>query len=618
MSRFLSKISIFLLLLGFPFSCKTAGKSIEGQDMDEFWKTISDKASVFNFRDIHMPLNVDGETSLKHSGLNKVEQEWMMWGHNMKKVLPADNVPNSVYSSVHGEINKDQLCFSSKALLDYSAAYIQQRLENDGPSLRFAIFPEDNDLVCLCDACRKAGNTAKNATPALAKFAENLARRFREINFYIPDYKTTRQIPNYRMRDNVGVIITTVDFARQYDPSGNFSNPSTMRFMQRIRDWRQACRNVFIWDYVNNFDDYLTPYPILSVMQQRLQLYHKFGIKEFFLNGSGYDHSALHEAYTYILEALTVDPYASIDSLSRKFFTAICPNTADIFCDLVSALEAKARESGAEFPMYGSYGDGRKSYLTTAEMGEFYYKLRRYERQIEDLGQEGDMIAKTIQGLSYGIMEASRHYNIKENGFMEKGRKDRYKVDRLVEDAAETVQFKYYGENNPIRYVSELRYLLANYASECSRWLGDRLWKENILFTVPISMDHKKTITELTDGVTGFSGSYHWGWLIIPKSSPVMEIPATASFSKGSISMNFLHDPRHNIMEPKEIEVWKEDKLILRMTPFRNEDGYKAGSIVNFTAPLSMPGAKALVIKFIPEDKDKAVAIDEIYMTSDE
>ncbi len=622
MLHLLSKISILLLLLCFSCSCKTTGEGVEGQDMDEFWKTLSGKTQVFNFRDIHMPLNVDSETCLKNSGLNKVELEWLIWGHNLKKVLPAGKVPDSVYSRVDGNINREQFCFSSRALLDYSAAYIQKQLENDGSSRRFAIFPEDNDLVCLCDDCRRAGNTARNATPALAKFAETLAKRFRNVDFYIPDYKTTSQIPDYRMADNVGVIITTVNFARRYDPSGNFNNTSSRRFMQRIGDWRQACQKIFIWDYINNFDDYLIPYPILNVMQQRLQLYHKLGIKEIFLNGSGYDHSALHEAYTYILEALTADPYASVDSLSRKFFTAICPHTTDIFCDLVSALETKAMESEADFPMYGSYADGRSLYLTTREMGDFYYKLRRYEKKIKSWGKEGDMIAKTIQGLSYGIMEASRYYDIKENGFLVKGRKDQYKIETLVEDAAETIQYRHYGEKNPIRYVSELHYLLANYASDCSRWLGDQLWKENILFTSPVILYYRnvsnKNTTELTDGVTGFSGSYHWGWLVIPQADPVIKIPSTIAFNSGMISMNFLHDPRHNMMEPKEVEIWSEDKLILRMTPFRNEDGYGIGGIVNFTGTLSIPEAKSLLIKFIPKDENKGMAIDEIYMTVNE
>ena len=57
--------------------------------------------------------------------------------------------------------------------------------------------------------------------------------------------------------------------------------------------------NIYIWDYINNFDDYLTPFPILKIAQQRLQFFKQHGASGIFFNGSGYSYSSFDEMIFY-------------------------------------------------------------------------------------------------------------------------------------------------------------------------------------------------------------------------------------------------------------------------------------------------------------------------------
>ncbi len=56
--------------------------------------------------------------------------------------------------------------------------------------------------------------------------------------------------------------------------------------------------------YERNYDDYLSPFPCLLVMQQRLELYRQLGIKGVFVNGSGDDYSAFDDMQTHVLALL--------------------------------------------------------------------------------------------------------------------------------------------------------------------------------------------------------------------------------------------------------------------------------------------------------------------------
>lgn len=52
--------------------------------------------------------------------------------------------------------------------------------------------------------------------------------------------------------------------------------------MQQLNQWKKVTKNIYIWDYINNFDDYLTPFPILKIAQQRLRFFKQNGASGIF------------------------------------------------------------------------------------------------------------------------------------------------------------------------------------------------------------------------------------------------------------------------------------------------------------------------------------------------
>src|SRR5574344_2708444 len=153
--RLLHTISIALLLLS---SCSKAAQPV---------------AKPFEFRALCTPTN----TNPKEFGLDStqnVDNDWSLWGHNLWKVIGKD-APEEVYAMVGTQRDHTQYCFSSPELYKIIDNWI---IDQWGPKGgRFSIMPADNKKVCLCELCRKAGNTAESATPAVAALLTKLATK---------------------------------------------------------------------------------------------------------------------------------------------------------------------------------------------------------------------------------------------------------------------------------------------------------------------------------------------------------------------------------------------------------------------------------------------------------
>ena len=122
---------------------------------------------------------------------------------------------------------------------------------------------------------------------------------------FLPDYATSHRqaAPAY-----VGVIVSAIDYPlRRTDGK----DEQDKKFAEQLDNWKKVTNNIYIWDYINNFDDYLTPFPILKIAQQRLQLFKQHGASGIFFNGSGYSYSSFDEMKDFVIISPSYQPGAS-------------------------------------------------------------------------------------------------------------------------------------------------------------------------------------------------------------------------------------------------------------------------------------------------------------------
>lgn len=586
----------------------------------------------FEYRDIYMPANQNPDMTLLLA-LHNLESDWGIWGHNLSRVLGGSgdlsggfrNMEQELFARDHnGIVNPNQFCFSSDRLLELTEQYIlDQYGDGEQSHMHITIGPNDNDVVCQCRRCETAGNTRTNAMPAVALFVEKLSARFPGHTFFIPAYSTTYSLPDHPFPSNVGVFLSAIDYPRVY---GDTDSQKTQEFFRRLARWQEVTDNVYIWDYICNFDDYLSPYPILYVMQQRFRQYRERGVKGIFLNGSGYFYSMQQEMYTFLLANLLINPDADVDKMVREYFSDAMPHVGEFYSQVVLNMENHVRRTRTELPLYGGMDEALRTYLFEKEFREFYPVFLRASA-MEMNHRERVIYDKTRQYISFSFLEMCRTRGLSSGGYAELIG-DEWVVKPEVWAAVEDLKL-YTPEDDlyiltdnedaspdHMDRVNENGIYVADYENEVELWLAAQQWNRDILLRHPLKVhfdSQTEVTTRLTDGVAGISQNYHWGWQVYPQQSLVIELPAAdLSGKSGEFTTSFLNSERHRMSPPAAVEVWADGRNVGTLRKEGLLDAFDEGERVIFRGSVSFGRPEKVELRFIPSHT-RNLGIDEIY-----
>jgi hypothetical protein len=572
--------------------------------------TIKDtEANVsFEYREVYFPENKDPDISAIY-GMNNVNLDWGLWGHHLS--LAIGKFPDSsVYATVNGRKYEGQYCFSSEETYHLIESYIMNNY-GDGrkKSYRFSIFPNDDDCVCTCAKCRSLGNNATNATPAVTYLAIRLARRFPEHQFFTSCYLTTAKPATEIFPSNLGVIISSIDLplkpGKSYQRSG---------FTDLVERWQKVTSRVYVWDYVNNFDDYLSPFPLLKIEQERLQYFYGLGIKGVFFNGSGDSYSSFSDLHYYVLSLLLIDPYRSVDEAIHSFYHYYYPVSADMLQKYYVGMSNYAFSTGHSMNLYGGIQEEMNSYLQPTLFLSFYRELNDYIEKTK--GDERQRLCKLVTALSFTRLELARRFASKDNGCLSVN-----SAGVVVKPEILTYLKRlsnYYLFHDMAKY-SESGGEIGAYISDWSKYIisvsHNNLLRGKKLKALTTLDESYEDLSVLTDGLYGLPSNYHSGWLIssvgasLDLSLPILEVK-----NAHSISISFLHSPKFHLFVPQCIEILKNGKLYKIIRPLL-EDTNATFETVNVRQNIDISDAFTLTVRIIrPGGKHKNIACDEIQL----
>lgn len=562
----------------------------------------------FKYRAIYSPTNLQTDYA-GIAGTNNIENDWGIWGHNLNIVIGQD-APLEVYALINNERNKSQYCFSSEKLYTKIESFI---IDNYDEKVHhsFLIAPNDNSLVCQCQSCKRNGNSASQATAAITKFIIKLAKRFPKHSFFTTSYLSTSEAPTTVLPANVGVFISAINL-----PLTSLKDNSSpkINFLNTIKRWRSVTSNIYVWDYNNNFDDYLTPFPVLNMMKERFVFFKENGVTGIFLNGSGYEYSSFDDLRTFVLSALMIDPNLSVENLSRDFLQTKYTNSQKLITDYYLSLEKKAIQNKNKLHIYGGISDALNSYLDHNEFINFYNNL---SRNIEKLkGEERKNVHKLLIALSFTRLEIARFKGYGENGCYINQSGKSYLVPSLKEcigllsNAADFKDMKYYNEAETS---------VASYLDDWKKYIIDRTDTSNLLRGIKLipvnrAIEEEMNVASLTDGVKGLPTNYHFGWNI--STLPLIEfyIPTNITANAKYIEIGFLQNKKHNILAPKQVEIWIGGKLEQKLNVNKsNNDRNGAYEKWCAFAPISFKMGQQIKLKIICNKVGQSqTAIDEI------
>ncbi|WP_294469893.1 DUF4838 domain-containing protein [uncultured Bacteroides sp.] len=581
---------------------------INGSDLPPALINLKDTTGTFAFdyQSIYSPTGLNADY-VGVVGLNNFDDSWGIWGHNLRKVL-GENA-EKLCATIDGKRNEEQLCFSSEDMYRQLESYIVDNY-GENAKMRFLIAPDDNPFVCTCSSCTAMGNTTKNATPAVTELIIRLSGRFPHHFFFTTSYLSTRQATEKLLPANAGVMVSAIDLPlRRIDKK----EVHVKVFTKQLEQWKKVTKNIYIWDYINNFDDYLTPFPVLKIARQRLQLFKKHGASGIFYNGSGYSYSSLDEMRTFVLSSLLINPDLSVEELVGKFLNQEFPVARKWLYDYYLHLE-NSTQSGKKLGVYASIKETEESFLHPDKFIKFYDEMGDFVSNAK--GKERKKLHELQTALSFTRLELGRNHSYDAYGYAKEDGKTlrpipqaRQWITQLREHKA-FAGMEYYSESSDEidYYIKEWeQYILASDLKKSNLFLGIRPTATSASDKM---VDNNRCL--LTDGTHGLPGNYHQGWVIIPQDEYNITLPVKGIDASGTVYISFLHLPRHRIYAPLEIELLKDGVSYKKIHLDPNNHDEK-GEMVKAVLSADLNGTETLSIKMTGSGKQGAqIGVDEI------
>lgn len=505
---------------------------------------------AFEYRGIYSPTNSDPDFMAINASHN-IDYDWGLWGHNLRKVLDGE-ASDEVFAWTQGKRDHRQFCFSSEDLYTRLVAYILDNygdgIVKNGPNKgqvqgsRFCIMPDDNNIVCQCEKCRQAGNTAQSATPAVVKMMQRVAERFPNHRFFTTSYLTTKNPPSMHMPENTGVLISAIDFPLSY---GFESTSQAADFAAKIKKWRAVTPNIYVWDYMRNFDDYLTPFPVLGVLEKRLAFFKQQGVSGVFYNGSGYDYASLDDVQTFALASMLKSDSLSWSSIVKKYLDKFYPQSGASIYEYYHTLEEWVAQNPVALEYYGGIDAAIQAYLIPTEFENFYTRLDAVSKKIS--GDERVRLNRLLTALNYTLLELMRT----PNGLP-------YNAEKVEECLCNLSGYTAFPD---MKYYKEANGALAAYIDSWNKYnvytASDHSLKTDFKFSSTEAND--QPIPLLSNGFHGFPSDYHTGWYQFRNGEVVGECEIGEACTI-VVSGGFLYAPQWKIDLPGEVYVLVNDK----------------------------------------------------------
>jgi len=531
----------------------------------------------FSYREPYFSRNF--KTDYSHwNKTNYLDLNWGIWGHNLPKILRKYQLTETVYAEVNGRRNKNQFCFSSDDLLNNLSQEVIKIYESDNALSRFMILPNDNDLACMCEKCRKIGNTAKNASPAVFTFLNKLAKKHRDLNFFTSHYNTVTEVPNFRAEKNIGLFYSTINIQKgiPIEKSKYFE-----QFERDIKNWKEHVDDVYIWDYTVNFDNYFDFYPILRVTQDNLKLYKRLGVRGVFLHGSEYNYSTLENLKTHIFAKLLWDTDIDLNKEITSFLNAnYSKKVAKILAEFYIYINDSFYTSNKELSIYSGIHEMAAKYLDPKLLFSFYDEFDTYVES----NTYNENFLQIASALTFLKLEVMRDY-----GFGTYGYGDLYNNEIRVKNEVRTLLDKLdsYSRLAKISTYNEVQYSITSYIQSWRETIYRYDKRNNYFFKKPFnvlsSLDEDYTNTSLlNDGAFGLL-DYHTNWILCSVDDLVLKVKKTDIEESKQITFSFLQDTKHGIYFPYRIRLkgTKNNTIKSFMLPRNDEKLTKKEFILN-------------------------------------
>lgn len=253
------------------------------------------------------------------------------FGHSFYMIVPPEQYYTThpeYFALVAGErrASNAQLCLSNPDVLRIAINAVFQWAAEHPEATVFSVSQNDEDAWCECDACRRIEQEEGAHSGPILRFVNGIAA---EVSRKYPDkcidtfaYRYSERPPGkVRAHPNVRVRLAPIGAcqAHPYEkcPQNRFA-------IDDLRGWSRVTNKLYVWHYITDFNQYLTPFPNLEELGEDLAMYRRNNVAGLFLQGarSKGGGGELAELRSWMLARLLWDPGRDPRALVREFLHA--------------------------------------------------------------------------------------------------------------------------------------------------------------------------------------------------------------------------------------------------------------------------------------------------------
>lgn len=518
--------------------------------------TVDIQQPSFEYREVYYPYEKDEEYMLWHK-LHTIDNDWGLWGHTFNKLIPEKKyfiTHPEYFSLIDGQRKPVGLCLSNSNLRKEIISMLKERIQNNPNAKYWSISPEEGTVWCTCAACSKLNQQGGGPQGSLIHFINDIGDAFPQQKIVTLAYEQTSEpVKNMKLHSNAYIMLSDIEVYRHQPLS---TSNSAEIFRKRLNGWKKVTSNIFIWDYVTQFTNYLAPFPNLQTLQPNLQFLQS-QTKGIFEQGSGETASENSALRSYLLAKWLWNPLLNRDSLQQDFLKHYYGKASASIQQYIETVENKLQETKAKLDIYGNPIDARKTFLSPQYIDAYSNILDKAEALVEKDEYASEHVVEARIPLEYTVLQQARYFGIDQYGLFEPI-DNMYRIKPSFINRLKRLinQCKQIGINS----LSEIPFSPDDYLQEGEKIITTE-YKPNKALHATVSLQfnfneeyYNKGAKTIVDGMYGFTDySYNWLCFYGVDMEATISLPTITTIHK--IEMNFLDDPKHYIFLPNNINI---------------------------------------------------------------
>jgi len=516
---------------------------------------------AFAYRELHMPLSRKSESYRNWHKLDAKEgkNEWGLFVHTFDDFIPVEDYFEShpeYFSFLNVQrIPDGQLCLSSAEVFAIIVSDLKALIDKKPDVLYWSVSQNDTYKACECDECKKQYELYDGYSGAMVHFVNMIAEQFPAKVISTLAYQYTRAAPTKIIpNDNVNIMFCSIECNRS---KPLITDPSSASFRKDTEDWGKLTSNIFMWDYVVQFRNLLSPFPNLRVLQPNIQYFRDNGIEMMFQQGSGGLMSEFVELRSYIIAKLLWNPDMDVDIIIDDFLAGYYGPAAPFIRKYIDTMHDALEQTNGSLGIYGYPYDGINTYLTPELIKQYEQIFDDAETSVNSNNEYLNRVKIARLPLEFAILDISlRNVNDDLSYFRKENQKWEVREDMLERLALFTEASKKAGVT---RYWEHGNYP-DDYFETVKRYATTSM-KSHLAMNKNVSLEIDASPlypvgggAALTDGLKGINDC-HFNWLGFEGPDMHATIDLEELTKIQSVEAGFLQEIKSWVFMPEQVEI---------------------------------------------------------------